>query len=98
MLEQLLQKAIRFKIFTEVIVVKFLNQKHEIRVRNVADLSTIGPRNLAGFHLSYFPAITVELEDVLFITIMLDLAEFQVGGKILMKHCLFRILFDHINI
>ena len=31
-------------------------------------------------HLLDFPAITVELEDILFITIMLDLAEFHEGG------------------
>ena len=31
-------------------------------------------------HLLDFPAITVELEDILFIKIMLDLAEFHEGG------------------
>ena len=46
---------------------------------------TMGPRDLAGVPahppVRFFPAITVELEDILFITIcMLDLAEFQVGG------------------
>ena len=44
----------------------------------------MGPRDLAGVPphppVRDFPAITVELEDILFITIMLDLAEFHEGG------------------